>query len=157
MKYWNLPPEIKIYEALSAIADDRVQKVGDNHYSVLSSARSKSYDVHLGPGAKQVTSNDNGSYWRGYLGYPAVAVLMLEGRLPFDMDIATLISDIEWKDLNDSLRNDYYAAIRHVLDGVRSSHGSAAASAAEALVDDVIRLLSANSYQQTTGKRIPPP
>ena len=44
---WKMPPLIKIYEALGAIADGRVQLEGEEHATVLSSDRSKTYDVEI--------------------------------------------------------------------------------------------------------------
>ena len=37
-----------------------------------------------------ITANDNASYWQGYLGYPAVAVLLAIGALHADQAIVDL-------------------------------------------------------------------
>jgi hypothetical protein len=72
---WKTPPDTKIYEALGTVADGRV-KVEGNTAKVFSSSGNKHYDVEYDPKASAIMANDNGSYWNGYLGYPAIAFLM---------------------------------------------------------------------------------
>ena len=36
--------------------------------------------------------NDSASYWQGYAGYPVLAVMMKEGRLPYDRELAEKLS-----------------------------------------------------------------
>lgn len=52
-------------------------------------------------------SNDNASYWKGSLGYPAIAYLMQIGKIPYDAELAEAFSGIAWKDLNQRFRNDF--------------------------------------------------
>ncbi len=59
----KFPPIEKILEAYTAIADGHVKLENDQ--------------------ALVTSSNDNASYWQGYLGYPGIAVLMLQGKLPY--------------------------------------------------------------------------
>ena len=58
----KMPPIEKIYEAYSAIADNRVV-LKENSASVYSSDRSKEYKVTWKEGL--YISNDNASYWQG--------------------------------------------------------------------------------------------
>ena len=115
MSGWKLPPKAKIYEALTAVADGRVKLKGGETAEVLSSDGSKTYTVQWSPDLRQITSNDNGSYWQRYIGYPIIAVLMVLGRLNFDRRVAQALSGIDWKQTNRRFRNDYDKAVESVL------------------------------------------
>lgn len=103
---WKHPPIIKIYEALGSIADGRVQ-VSGNTAKVYSSSGGKFYDVSYDPAKKTIMANDNGSYWKGYLGYPAIAFLLKSGPLEFNQDMADLLKGLKWKDINQKFQNDF--------------------------------------------------
>lgn len=103
---WKHPPLIKIYEALGSVADERVEVVGDTA-KVYSSSGNKFYDVSYDPEKKAIMANDNGSYWKGYLGYPAIAFLFKRGLLEFRPDMAELLKGIKWKDINQKFKNDF--------------------------------------------------
>ena len=75
---FKVPPIEKIHEAYSAIADERVA-LKENEAEVKSSDLSKKYLVTWKDDT--YSSNDNASYWQGYIGYPVIAVLMLQGKL----------------------------------------------------------------------------
>lgn len=111
---WKCPPIIKIYEALGSIADDRVE-VSNNTAKVYSSSRNKFYDVNFDPEQKAIMTNDNGSYWKGYLGYPAIAFLMKIGTLSCDEKIADLVKNITWKDINQKFKNDFDKTLDYIL------------------------------------------
>ena len=87
----------KVHEAFGAIADGRVRFDSDRA-EVISSDRKKLYTVTWE--GNLYTSNDNGSYWQGYAGYPMIAVFMLQGRLPLDRHIAGYFKGINWPELN---------------------------------------------------------
>jgi hypothetical protein len=75
----NLPPKIKIYEALGAIADQRVELDGmfANQGKCFSvSSNRKSYTISYNPETNVIISNDSGSIQQGYIGYPAIAFLL---------------------------------------------------------------------------------
>ncbi|MDE6457980.1 MAG: hypothetical protein K2L31_05195 [Muribaculum sp.] len=131
----KIGPVEKIYEALSAIADDRVKFVKEEGClmptaqgvaKVTSSDGKKTYTVTWQ--GEDYTSNDNATYWQGYAGYPVIAVLMLQGRLPLDRNVAELFKDINWTELNASHKRDYASALdeimeqrhidRHAIDGM---------------------------------------
>lgn len=103
---WKIPPRIKVYEALGCIADGRIERNG-NEAKVYSSARMVSYLVVYDPKTKSISSNDNGSYWQHYLGYPAIAYLMEIGMLPFDKECAAALAHIHWKTINSKFHNDW--------------------------------------------------
>ena len=106
MSFWKQPPFIKVYEALGAIADDRI-KIDGNSAKVYSSSGNKFYTVSYDPAGSSIMCNDNGSYWAGYLGYPAIAYLLKIGVIPFDLSLANLLKDIAWKDINQDFKNDF--------------------------------------------------
>lgn len=132
MEKWRLPPEPKVYEALSAVADGRVKLTGKTAAEVTSSSLDKTYTVRWDEGFTRITSNDNASFWQGYLGYPIIAVLMETGRLSYDKDIAKHLSGIPWKKINKQFRNDYQRAVDFVLKGLEEKGIDARAVRAEA-------------------------
>ena len=75
---WKVPPKIKVLEALGSIADDRIKFVSENEARVISSSGDKEYTVKFDISTKRINSTDNGSVYKGYLGYPSIAVLMLK-------------------------------------------------------------------------------
>ena len=115
MSGWKLPPKAKICEALTAVADGRVKLMGGETAEVLSSDRTKTYTVVWSADLRRITSNDNASYWQGYIGYPIIAVLMVLGKLDFDETVAQALSGIAWKQTNRRFRNDYDKAVESVL------------------------------------------
>jgi hypothetical protein len=121
MTYWKMPPIAKVYEALTAVADDRVRMIDDGRAEVVSSSGSKTYAVQWQPEFSTVSSNDNASFWQGYLGYPIIAVLMKAGKLTYDPKAAEALRGIEWKRINDEHKRDYEGAVAEVLRGVEAS------------------------------------
>lgn len=111
---WHHPPFVKLYEALGAVADGRVE-VSGNTGKVYSSSRGKYYDITYDPVTHEIMSNDNGSYWKGYLGYPAVAYLMTIGVVSYDPHMGELLKNIPWKDINQKFKNDFDAALEFIL------------------------------------------
>ncbi|TFU94484.1 hypothetical protein E4T81_04370 [Barnesiella sp. WM24] len=116
-------PVEKIYEAFSAIADDRVRFISEEGClmptaqgvaKVTSSDGNKTYTVTWQ--GEDYTSNDNATYWQGYAGYPVIAVLMLQGRLPLDRSISDLFKGINWTELNNAHKRDYSAALDEIID-----------------------------------------
>ena len=109
---WKLPPIEKIPEAYSAIADDRVI-MGDHSAKVRSSDNLKTYTVQWSEDA--YTSDDNGSKWQNYSGYPIIAVLLLQGKLPLNRRIADLFRGIPWKELNKAHKNKYADSLAEIM------------------------------------------
>ena len=106
---WKTPPLIKIYEALGAIADGRVMIDPENPLQayVTSSSGWKVYNVSYDPTHNRIMSNDNGSYFQWYLGYPAIEFLMVRWILPFREEYARSLRGIHWKNLNQQCANDF--------------------------------------------------
>ena len=111
---WKLPPIEKIPEAYSAVADERVA-MGEHSAKVRSSDGTKTYTVQWDGDA--YTSDDNGSKWQNYSGYPILAVLFLQGKLPLDRRIAELFRGIPWKELNKAHKNKYAEALAEFMSG----------------------------------------
>jgi len=101
---WKLPPRIKVLEALGAIADGRV-KLEDGKAKVTGSDGKREYEVKFDLKEKKIDSNDNGSVFKGYLGYPSIAVLMLKKVLPFDEEISKALKGIRWRELNEKYKS----------------------------------------------------
>lgn len=118
MAVWKNPPKEKIYEALSAVGAGRVTLLEGLRAEVLSSDSVKTYTVEWSEDVKGFTSNDNASYWQGYMGYPIIAVLMMLGKLHYSADTARLLASVPWKELNKRFRNDYGKAVECALDSL---------------------------------------
>ena len=107
----KLPPIEKVYEAWTALADDRV-KMHEGFADVSSSDGEKTYVVRFDD--NRYSSDDNATYWQGYPGYPVLAVMMLQGKLPYDEKEARLWKNINWTRLNKQYRNNYSKAVEAV-------------------------------------------
>ena len=104
---WLIPPKIKIYEALGCLGDERI-KEENAEIHVYSSSGNKFYIVkYFAEGENSIMANDNGSYWKGYLGYPSIVYLMKIGKIKFDEKFAEALRGIKWKDINQKLKNDF--------------------------------------------------
>ncbi len=114
MKKWKHPPIIKIYEALGSVADGRIEVTGDEA-KVYSSSGNKFYTVTYDPDTQSIMTNDNGSFWNEYLGYPAIAFLMKIDALPYEEKIGNLLKDIKWKDINQQFKNDFDKTLDFIL------------------------------------------
>lgn len=114
----KVPPIEKIHEAYSAIADGRIV-MRETEADVTSSDLSKQYLVKWKENV--YSSNDNASYWKGYLGYPLIAVLMLQGKLSLDQKIADYFKGINWKKLNTKHKNKFAEAVKEIMDGFEAT------------------------------------
>jgi hypothetical protein len=120
---WEMPPKAKVYEAISAVADGRVRIVGPTRAEVVSSSGDRTYRVEWSDDMRRITSNDNASFWRGYAGYPIIAVLMKAGRILFDSEIAAKLGGVPWKRINAKFRGDYEKAVDSVLGSIEERGG----------------------------------
>ena len=107
----KLPPIEKVFEAWTALADNRVE-MKEGYADVASSDGKKSYVVRFS--GSQYSSDDNATYWQGYPGYPVIAVLMLQGKLPYDKEEAEKWKNINWTQLNKKYKNKYSEAVKEV-------------------------------------------
>lgn len=154
MGAWKIPPKAKIYEALTAVADARVKLKSGQTAEVVSSDGTKMYIVEWSPDLRQITSNDNASYWQGYMGYPIIAVLMVLGRLHFDGRVAQALSGIAWKQTNRRVRNDYDKAVESVLLNLNVESGLRQRVASD--VDKIFTQLETLGLEALPRRRRPP-
>ncbi|BEP16944.1 hypothetical protein PYJP_02960 [Pyrofollis japonicus] len=116
-----MPPRIKVLEALGAIADGRIEKISDKKYRVVSSEGDRVYTVYVDPEKGLAYSNDNGTRLRGYIGYPIIAVLMVEGVLPFDKELSEALRDIPWRKLNETYKK--YRLVEQEVKKIAATRG----------------------------------
>ncbi len=148
---WTYPPIIKVYEALGAVADGRVE-VSGNSAKVYSSSGNKFYTVEYDPSAMAIMVNDNGSFYKGYLGYPAIAFLLQIGELPYSPAVAEKLKGIAWKDINQQFKNDFDKTLAYILDAKTPEDRVALAQEAER-IDAQLR---AHTYNHLGTKTKPP-
>jgi len=153
MSIWKLPPTIKIYEALGCLADQRIH-IDDNTAKVYSSSGNKFYTVTFAPEIKAIMCNDNGSYWQGYLGYPAIAFLLKRGIIPYSNTNAELLKNIMWKDINQGFNNDFAKTKKYCQDLVVERGGDLSTFLAE--VERIHQHLE-DQPLSVLGKKIKPP
>ncbi len=157
MKPWQMPPPIKIYEAIGAIGDGRVRAADSgaqpSAWAVVSSDGSKTYRVEISADDREISSNDNASYWQGYLGYPAIAVLMVRGTLRASAEATSVLAGIPWKELNRRFKNDYVRTNAEVARIVAERGGDFDAIRAEAA--SILDALAALALER--GARHRPP
>ena len=150
---WKMPPPIKIYEALGAIGDGRVRLEDEHRAMVTSSEGDKTYTVELSDDGREISSNDNASYWQGYLGYPAIAVLLIRGLYRAPANIIDALAGIPWKEINRRTGNDYDRTLAEVNKTVEASGHDPDAIASE--VESIMSALS--KLAPMRGKRRRPP
>jgi len=132
------PPRIKVLEAASAVADGRVRRVGPHSYLVTSSDGTRVYRVYVDPSRGVAYSDDNGTRYRGYIGYPIIAALMLEGVLPYDQRVGEALRGVPWRRLNESLRR--YALVEREAKRLAEARG-VAPSLLDRFVEEVMARL----------------
>ena len=122
----KFPPIEKVYEAWTALADNRVH-LHDGYADVSSSDGEKAYVVRFSD--DQYSSDDNATFWRGYPGYPILAVLMLQGKLPYAKEEAQNWRNINWTQINKKHKNNYAAAVAEIAEerGIDMTKAGAAA------------------------------
>ncbi len=133
------------------MADGRAE-ISGNTAKVYSSSGNKFYDVSFDDEQKAIMANDNGSYWKGYLGYPAIAFLMKIGVLSFDEKTASLLEGIAWKDINQKFKNDFDKTLECILDSKSDGEKEALKNFVEKISEEIKNLNL--SY---LGKKVLPP
>ena len=98
------PPRVKFLEALGAVADGRVEDRG-NEALVRSSEGDRVYRVFVDVERGVAYSDDNGTVYRNYVGYPIIALLIKRGRLPYDEKLSGALRGLRWRELNERLKN----------------------------------------------------
>lgn len=148
---WSHPPIIKIYEALGAVADGRVH-VDGNSAKVYSSSGNKFYTVTYDASTSAIMVNDNGSFYKGYLGYPAIAFLMQIGELLYSANVGEKLKGVAWKDINQKFKNDFGKSLEFILQSLTTAERKDL----ENLVSEVDAALSAKEFS-LLGTKVKPP
>lgn len=150
---WKIPPKAKVYEALSCIGSNKVEFVGENKALVTSSEGDKRYNVTFDLATGRITSDDNGSKWQGYLGYPSIAVLMLKGLLPFEQNFSEALKGVKWRTLNQKFKRNYDLAVKEA-EQIAAERGCNIAELEE-FVERVMEEIKAKKFQRlgTARKR----
>lgn len=117
----RMPPRVKVLEALGAIADNRIKRVDDKVYEVTSSDGTRRYKVVVDLDGRRVYSDDNGTRFRRYIGYPIIAVLMLNNILPFDERLSKALKGVPWRKLNETYKK--YAIVEKIVKGLAEKNG----------------------------------
>jgi len=117
--YLKNPPRIKVLEALGAIADNRVKVLSDNECEVTSSEGDRVYKVTIKENL--VSSNDNGTTYRNYIGYPIISCLMLLKKVPFNEKLSNALKGIPWRRLNEQYKN--YAKVEEIVYSIVEERG----------------------------------
>lgn len=125
----------KVYEAYTALSDNRVEKINDSLYLVASSDCTKNYTVKREEDL--FSSNDNATRWQHYAGYPILAVRMYEHRISYSNDILPLRKNICWKKENTKFKNDYDKAIEYVLASYSEEDKGKIQKAIEETLEDI--------------------
>jgi hypothetical protein len=147
---WKIPPIVKAYEALGAIGDGRVRIEDERRATVTSSDGSKTYEVETSSDGHEIASNDNASYWQGYVGYPAIAALIARG---FYANVTDALAGVPWKELNRKYKNDWAKTIADVEKELEQAGHDPDAVRSEA--EAVLAFLRA--LKPVRGKRTLPP
>ncbi len=115
-KSWLKPKdEHIIYEALSAIADNRFELIDECNAKCTSTSKGKFYSIQYDKSLNAIMSNDNMAYYRGEVSYPMVAMLLVIGAFEYDKTILEALKEIPWKDINQRNKNDYMRSVEEVL------------------------------------------
>ena len=150
---WKMPPSIKVYEALGAIGDGRVRLEDEHRALVESSEGDKTYDVEISGDGREISANDSASYWQGYLGYPAIAVLLIRGLYRPPANVIDALAGIPWREINRRFKNDYDKTLAEVNRTVEERGHDPDAIASE--VESVMAAL--RKLAPMRGKRRRPP
>jgi hypothetical protein len=119
MEFWKTPHISKVYEALTAIADDRFKMIDDNKAHCYSSSGNKYYEIEFSPTEMAIMSNDNTAWFTDCVSYPMIGYLMLTGLLKYNPEVLPLLKGIKWKDINQKFKNNYDKAIEFVLENLK--------------------------------------
>lgn len=137
MKNMKQPPIAKVYEALTAIASNRIE-LKDTEALVYSSDGKKNYKVEWHE--NQYSSNDNATFWQGYPGYPVISVLLLQEKIPYDKELVPYLKDINWHELNEKYKRKYDEAIAEVLNSFDEKIKEAIVQDVQKIYDELLKM-----------------
>ena len=108
----KVPPISKIYEAFSAIADNRIT-LKENSAIVTSSDYQREYQINWKD--NRISSTDNATFWQGYPGYPVIATWILQNKFICNKKIISYFKGINWHELNTKNKRNYEKSLEEVL------------------------------------------
>lgn len=114
----KLPPKIKIIEALSAVADERIifEDLLSKEWKCNSASSPwKVYKILYNEKENTISSNDSLSINQWFLWYPAIAFLLNTWKLKYDERILEMMKDINRADIKEKVHKDYESMFRLVL------------------------------------------
>ena len=114
----KLPPKIKIIEALSAVADERIISEGllaNEGKCFSASSPWKVYKIQYNEKENTILSNDSWSIDQNFLWYPAIAFLLKIWKLKYDESILEMVKDIDWIKIKGLVHKDYESSYRLIL------------------------------------------
>jgi hypothetical protein len=96
--------------------------------------------------------NDNGSFWKGYLGYPAIAFLLKNGVLSYEQDVAKILANIKWKDINQKFKNDFDKTLDFILSPLTATQKDMLIASVQKIDKEIAKL-----DLSLLGKKVKPP
>lgn len=126
---YKTPHINKVYEALTALADDRVLVTKTQTdllwietitATVQTSSRDKSYTVTYQPSQYLIMSNDNSAYRNKEISYPMIALMIVIWQLPREDQQINKLANIHRKAINQQYDNDRDKSTWHVLQQLNS-------------------------------------
>lgn len=120
MKWLKPTDEHIVYEALSAVADNRIELINQTTARCSSSSKGKYYIINYDSASKSIMSNDNMAYYKSEVSYPMLAMLMLLGETQYSKELLPYFVDIKWKDINQRNKNNYMKSVEEVLADLES-------------------------------------
>lgn len=118
MKERKLPPKVKIIEALSVVADDRIiiQDLLSKEWKCKSSSTPwKTYRILYNEKENSIISNDSWSTNQWFLWYPAIAFLLKIWKLKYDESILKMVKNTDWIKIKWLVHKDYESSYRLIL------------------------------------------
>lgn len=114
----KLPPKVKIIEALSAVADERiiVEDLLSKEWKCNSASSPwKVYKVFCNEKENTISSNDSWSINQQFLWYPSIAFLLKIWKIKYKESILEMLKDIDWIKIKSQVNKDYESSFRLVL------------------------------------------
>ena len=127
MKERKLPPKVKVIEALSAVADERIiiEDLLSKEWKCNSASSPwKTYKILYNEKENTISSNDSGSINQWFLWYPAIAFLLKIWKLKYDESILEMMYRLVLWNLHMQWYNvDYFISqVGYIYDQIPELH-----------------------------------
>ncbi len=141
----STPPRVKVLEAVGAVAGGRVRVLGESEAEVRASEGDRTYRVFLDAARGLADSDDNGTRFKNYIGYPILAFMMVKGLLPYDEEIGKALKDVKWRSINELFKN-YRLVERYIKEELKRV--GIASDRVDSYIASVIEALSGMTLQK---------